>query len=107
MVEQAKENPKPFGLGFSLIMKQDPYKSPPGYASDERSSLGERADCRRWREEGGKRVAGVGEGRRLFKAEGIRRAPQQGRYAELLFVYVRHKDNTIASCRPNQQYKSI
>ena len=32
----------------------------PGYESDERSSLGERPDRRRWREEGGERVAAVG-----------------------------------------------
>ena len=35
----------------------------PGYETGERSSLGERADRRRWRMQGGERVAGVGERR--------------------------------------------
>ena len=63
----------------------------PGYETDERSSLGERGERRRWREKRPERVAGVGEGRRRSDAEDIRRAPQQGRYAEPLLVYVQHK----------------
>ena len=65
----------------------------PGYENDERSSLGERPDRRQWREEGGERVAGVGEGRRRSVAKDIRRALQQGRYAEPFLVNVRHNDN--------------
>ena len=54
--------------------------------------MGERPDRRRWREEGGERVAGVGEGRRCAVTEDIRRVPQQRRYAEPIFVNARHKD---------------
>ena len=32
---------------------------PPGYEDDERSSLGKRGDCRRWREKGAERSAAV------------------------------------------------
>ncbi|MBQ7340943.1 MAG: hypothetical protein IJW41_02080 [Oscillospiraceae bacterium] len=41
-------------------------------------------------------MAGVGEGRRLLKAKDIRRAPQQGRYAERFVADVRHKDNNMS-----------
>ena len=43
-----------------------------------RMANGERPDRRQWREEGGKRVAAVGERRRCASTEDIRRAPQQG-----------------------------
>ena len=39
--------------------------------------IGKRCERRRWRMKRAERVAAVGEGRRLFKAEDIRRAPQQ------------------------------
>ena len=38
---------------------------------------GERPDRRLWREEGGERLAAVGESRRCVSTEDIRRAPQQ------------------------------
>ena len=38
---------------------------------------GERPDRRLWREEGGERLAAVGERRRCVSTEDIRRAPQQ------------------------------
>ena len=40
-------------------------------------ALGERCDRRRWRSKGAERVAAVGEERRHFNAEDIRRVPQQ------------------------------
>ena len=46
-------------------------------STDLRVPGGERGERRRGREERPERVAGVGEGRRLLKAEDIRRAPQQ------------------------------
>ena len=45
--------------------------------SKEADQRGERPDCHQWREEGGERVAAVGEGRRCFGTEDIRRVPQQ------------------------------
>ena len=39
--------------------------------------FGERGDRRLWRKQGAEPVAAIGEGRRLLKAEDIRRAPQQ------------------------------
>ena len=66
-------------MGFSFFGYGSMLRScPPGYEADERSSLGERPDRRRWREEGGERVTRVGEGRRRTVAKDIRRAPQQG-----------------------------
>ena len=44
---------------------------------DERTPNGERPDRRQWREEGGERVAAVGERRRCVSTKDIRRAPQQ------------------------------
>ena len=68
---------------------------------------GERADCRRGREEGGARVAGVGEGRRRIAAKDIRRAPQQGRYAEPILVYVQHKGKSSrVGTKPQGVYPS-
>ena len=65
----------------------------PGYASDERSSLGKRGERRRWREERPERSAAV----YIFKAaspaaENIgHRKP--GRYAEKTLSNVRHEGN--------------
>ena len=51
-------------MGFSFWLWQHASHLPSlCYESDERSSLGERADRRRWRKQGGERVAGVGERR--------------------------------------------
>ena len=41
-------------------------------------ATGERADCRRWREEGDERVAAVGKKRGCFNRRSFCRAPQQG-----------------------------
>ena len=57
-------------FSFSRLVKQA--------LTDLRVPGGKRPDRRRWREEGGERVAGVGEGRRRTAAVDIRRAPQQG-----------------------------
>ena len=53
-----------------------------------------------------KRVAGVGEGRRHIVAKNIRRAPQQGRYAEPLFIDVRRKDKTVLPDKMNSTPKA-
>ena len=63
----------------------------PGYETDERGSLGERADRRRGREEEGERVAAVGKKQARFAGRRFCRAPQQGRYAKPTFTVVRHK----------------
>ena len=77
-----------------------------GYEHDERSSLGERGKRRRWRMKRPERVAGVGEGRRHIVAKDIRRAPQQGRYAEPLFIDVRRKDKTVLPDKMNSTPKA-
>jgi len=51
-------------LGGVFFGYEVEFKRPPGYETGERSSLGKRADCRRWREEGGERSAAV----YIFKA---------------------------------------
>ena len=53
----------------------------------------------------GERVAGVGEGRRRTVAKDIRRAPQQGRYAEQILGNVRHKEKIESRLR-NQKRQS-
>ena len=96
-----RKNPHPSGWGFLFGCDSWLRSYHPGYESDERSSLGERGERRLWREERPERVAGVGEGRRRTVAKDIRRAPQQGRYAEQILGNVRHKDKT-ESCRPSR-----
>ena len=49
-----------------------------GAEVERRMADGERPDRRQWREEGGERLAAVGERRRCVSTEDIRRAPQQG-----------------------------
>ena len=57
-------------LGLSKVM--------PFCVQNCRTANGERPDRRRWREEGGERVAAVGERRWCVSTKDIRRAPQQG-----------------------------
>ena len=53
-----KENTtQPGGVFFG---SRQELKQPPGYETDERSSLGKRPDRRRWQKQGGERSAAVG-----------------------------------------------
>ena len=69
-----KKYSHPFGWLYFLSAQIESVLRSSGYETGERSSLGKRADCRRWREEGGERSAAVasilknfGEGFSLFR----------------------------------------
>jgi len=63
-VSATKKDSQPLGWLSFLFALAELVMLPPGYETDERSSLGERGERRRWREERPERVAAVGEGRR-------------------------------------------
>jgi len=73
---------------------------PPGCETDERSSLGERADRRRGRRKGGERVAAVGKKQARFAGRSFCRAPQQGRCAEPICKNISHKGKTVFPPQP-------
>ena len=64
MFSRTKKDSQPFGWLSFLSAAAELVLCAPGYETDERSSLGKRADRRRWREKGGERSAAV----YIFKA---------------------------------------
>ncbi len=73
-----KRKDHPFGWSFLFWLAKQALTDLRVMRPTSVARCGERPDRRRWRMQGGERVAGVGEGRRCTATEDIRRAPQQG-----------------------------
>ena len=100
-----KEKVIPIGMAFFFYPAcvASPGR-PPGYEDDERSSLGKRGDCRRWREKGAERSAAVcvQRSRTIGKAHTGHRKPGGRTDAEKLSGQAH-----IESCLRNQQCEPI